>query len=127
MVLMKVAEHFVKLYDCKKLAVHLGIARCSDFVDSLVEANPHIEPNEVAFRVMKACLAQYGIEVFCDQLTNFLETIPGWKAAAKSYVQAMCLQDPDECYSAASSLTSDDYNRGFYVSWVHFHHCSICS
>lgn len=70
-----VAQHFSEMYDCTRLAIHLGLFEGSDFVQSLRQREPRISPKHVAFRVMKKCMTEQGSAVFKQRLKSALENV----------------------------------------------------
>ena len=51
--LMEIARRINKSFDCEQLAVELKVSQGSEIVDFLRSIKPHIDPHEMAFKIMK--------------------------------------------------------------------------
>lgn len=87
-IMMLIADHFIKIFDCEKLAVHLGIPRGSDFVEALLEVNPRMPVSKVAFVVMKRSLSDSGTTVFRKRLRSALSAVADWKGILDKFNEA---------------------------------------
>lgn len=78
-VMLHVADQFIYMHDCTRLAVHLGVARGANFVTDLVQGNPRMLPTEVAFKVLKQSLLECGKTAFLQRLRSALSAEANWK------------------------------------------------
>lgn len=88
-IMMLIADCFIKMFDCQRLAVLLDIPRGTDFIEKLLQRNHRLEVNEVAFAVMKKSLSESGTTVFRERLRSALSAVADWKGILDEFNKAV--------------------------------------